>query len=326
MPLFLLIGQDQYQIQQQMMKLKARLNRDWLAFNAHTYPAEQLSNAIATARTLPIFDDRRLVLVENCQFQQFTERHFELLQNLVLPAQTILVFTGRSIDKRLKVAKLLLKLGRLQEFETIPPWRTDLIEDAIALQAKQHNLRLSQPVIAYLATAIGNDRARIDAELAKLSVYADGKPLTLIDVQQLTPNATQSSLQLAEAIRLGNTQQAVALLAQLLSRAEAPLCILATLITQFRTWLWVKSAVIGPTCLKDSELADCCNISNPKRLYYLRQEVLAIPIHVLSQIVTELFILENRLKLGETAEIMLPALAKMAKLFHYSVTVTRLFC
>jgi len=65
MPIFLLIGQDQYQIQQQVTKLKARLNSDWIAFNAHAYSAEQLSDAIVTARTLPVFDDRRLVLVED---------------------------------------------------------------------------------------------------------------------------------------------------------------------------------------------------------------------------------------------------------------------
>jgi DNA polymerase-3 subunit delta len=312
MPLFLLIGQDQYQIQQQITKLKARLNADWLAFNVHTYPAEQLSDAIATARTVPVFDDRRLVFVENCQFQQFTERHFELLQDLALPAQTILVFTGHSIDKRLKIVKLLLKLGKLQEFDTIPPWRTDLIEGEIALQAKQQNLRLSQPVISYLATAIGNDRAQIDTEVAKLSIYADGKALTLANAKCLVPNTQSSALQLAESIRTGNTQKVVNLVTQLLLRSEVPLLILATLITQFRTWLWVKSALASATPLRDTELADCCRISNPKRLYYLRQEVSEISIQFLTQTVAELFSLENHLKQGELPDMILPVLVKIA--------------
>jgi len=252
--------------------------------------------------------------VEDCQFNQFTERQFELIKSLTLPSQTILVFTGRSIDKSLKVAKELLKLGKLQEFETIAPWRTDLIESAILAQTKLHNLRLSQSVIAYLATAIGNNRARIDAELAKLSVYANGKPLTLIDAQRLIPNTTQNTLQLAEAIRTGNPNQVVSLLTQLLSRAEAPLLILAALITQFRTWLWVKSALVSSVILKDVELAKECSISNPKRLYYLRQEVSTLPIHVLTQIVIALFSLDNRLKQGEPIEVMLPALVNMARL------------
>jgi DNA polymerase III subunit delta len=316
MPLFVLIGQDQYQIQQQIRKLRSRLHPDWLAFNAHTYPAEQLSDAIATARTPPIFDDRRLVLVENCQFQQFTERHFELLQSLSLPASTVLVFTGRSIDKRLKVVKQLLKVGSLQEFETIPPWRTELIEGAIAAQAKQHNLRLSQPVIAYLAIAIGNDRARIDMELAKLSVYANGKSLTLTDAEQLIPNATHNTLQLAEAIRTGNTSQVVNLLTQLLCRAEAPLLILSALITQFRTWLWIKSALVSSARLRDTELAECCRISNPKRLYYLRQEVSATSIYALTYSVGELFILENHLKQGDSPGMLLPTLVKITQLAH----------
>jgi DNA polymerase III subunit delta len=82
MPIFLLIGHDKYQIQQHITKLKSRLNPDWLAFNTHAYSAEELSSAIAAAHTIPVMDARRLVVIENCQFNQFTERHFDLLQSL----------------------------------------------------------------------------------------------------------------------------------------------------------------------------------------------------------------------------------------------------
>jgi len=47
-------------------------------------------------------------------------------------------------------------------------------------------------------------------------------------------------LHLAAAIRVGDAAKALALIAQLLSRNEPALRIVATLIGQFRTWLWVK--------------------------------------------------------------------------------------
>lgn len=86
----------------------------------------------------------------------------------------------------------------------------------------------------------------------------------------------------------------------------------ATLITQFRTWLWVKSALASATPLRDTELADCCGISNPKRLYYLRQEVSEISIQFLTRTVAELFSLENHLKQGALPEVILPILVKIA--------------
>ena len=181
-----------------------------------------------------------------------------------------------------------------------------------AIQAKQHNLRLSQPIISYLATAIGNDRAQIDTEIAKLSIYADRKALTLANAKCLVPNTQSSALQLAESIRTGNAQKVVNLVTQLLLRSEAPLLILATLITQFRTWLWVKSALASATLLRDTELADCCGISNPKRLYYLQQEVSGISIQFLTQTAAELFSLENHLKQGALPDVILPALVKIA--------------
>jgi DNA polymerase-3 subunit delta len=53
-----------------------------------------------------------------------------------------------NVDKRLKIYKHLLKYGQCFEFSLIPPWRTDLIVEAIATQAKQMKLRLPKDVVA----------------------------------------------------------------------------------------------------------------------------------------------------------------------------------
>jgi len=316
MSTYLLIGEDTYSIQQKLVVFKSKLDSTWLAFNLHTYAPEALAEAIATARTPPLAGAKRVVVVENCQFNQFGEQQLEILQILPnLPISTTLIFTGKSIDKRLKVAKHLLKHGKLQEFEIIPPWRTDLIEAAISHRAKKQKLALAQPVIAYLASAIGNNLARIDSELTKLKAYANGQPLSLAEVKRLVSSTTSSSLQLAGAMGEGDVALALQLLHELRSRAEIPLVILSTLLTQFRTWLWVKCAISDQVRRKDTEIAQLCGVGNPKRLYYLRQEVAKTPIIALTQAVTSLFELECDLKQGANPDVMMPALVGVARLF-----------
>jgi DNA polymerase-3 subunit delta len=80
--------------------------------------------------------------------------------------------------------------------------------------------------------------------------------------------------------------------------------IAATLLTQFRTWLWVKSAMSATGYAyifgvqKDSELAQLSSISNPNRIYYLRQEVTNISINALAKAVIMVLDLEMSIKKG----------------------------
>jgi hypothetical protein len=77
----------------------------------------------------------------------------------------------------------------------------------------------------------------------------------------------------------------------LLARGEHPQAIVSTLITQFRTWLWVKSAIEGGM-KKDMDIAQLCGVGNPKRMYFLRQEVRTHSLVSLSQVLTKLLDLE----------------------------------
>lgn len=316
MTIQILVGDDTYTLNQQIVKLKRSLNQTWQAFNFHAFSTMQLLEALMTAQTPPLGDTLRVVVIEQCQFHHFGEQQLTQLQTIPqLPETTTLVFTAASIDKRLKVAKHLLKHGTLQEFALIPPWRTDLIMEAIAHKAKAISLILPKDVLLYLAEAIGNDTTRIASELQKLATFAQGQRLTKQAVQQLVPCQTQTSLQLAEAMRQGDLAQMLLLLHELLARAEVPLVIVATLLTQCRTWLWVKSALSDRSRRSDTEIAQLCGLGNPKRLYYLRQEVAKLSVSTLVQAVTQLLALEVSLKQGEGTALVLPKLIAIAHLF-----------
>jgi DNA polymerase-3 subunit gamma/tau len=221
-----------------------------------------------------------------------TELH-KVLPTIVSRCQ---VFNFRTLS----VQAIVQHLGIIADAESISIDEEALT--AIATQAKKIKLVLSKDAVEYLAEAIGNDMTRAATELCKLCIYGNGKQLELAEVKELVPCQTQNSLQLASAIRQGESNQVLHLLDDLLSRSEPLMVIVATLLTQFRTWLWVKSAMSATGYAyvfgvkKDSELAQLCSISNPNRIYYLRQEVANTSINALAKAVTMMLNLEMSIK------------------------------
>ncbi|WDD36375.1 DNA polymerase III subunit delta (plasmid) [Nostoc sp. UHCC 0926] len=317
----LLTGDDQHAIQEQLNQYKAEIDAQWLTLCYHRFPADHLDRAISVARTCSLTGGKKLVIVENCHLKQWGDTELETLQQLVqVPEFTILVFVATTIDKRLKIYKHIVKYAKLFEFPLIPPWRSDLIEKAIATQAKKIKLVLSKGAVEYLAEAIGNDMTHAATELRKLYIYGKGRQLELAEVKELVPCQTQNSLQLASAIRQGESNQVLHLLDDLLSRSEPLMVIIATLLTQFRTWLWVKSAIVSGV-KKDSELAQLCNISNPNRIYYLRQEVANTSINALAKAVTMMLDLELSIKRGAEAKNLLPTILSLSSKFQLTPTM-----
>jgi DNA polymerase-3 subunit delta len=311
MTITLLIGDDRHAIEREIAQYKRQIDPAWQHFNFHRFDSSQLEAAISCARSAPFGAGQKAVVVEGCNFPQFGEEGLAALQCLPhLPATTHLLFTGASLDRRLKVSRHLLKHCQLQEFTLISPWRTDLIAREIATQAKSIPLGLTQEAVHYLAEAIGNDTTRLAAELDKLATFANDSSLSLETVRSLVPATTQTSIQLAAAMRQGEAKQVAVLLEDLLARGEYPLVIVAALSTQFRTWLWVKAALDGGM-RKDWEIAQLCGIGNPKRLYFLRPEVRGISLLSLSQALAALLDLEVALKTHAGKEALLPALLQI---------------
>jgi DNA polymerase III subunit delta len=307
--IILLTGEDQFAIQQKLNQYKAELDPQWLEFCA-------LAQAISAARTPSLTGGNRLIVVEDCNLKQWGDAQMESLQQLAqVPDSVTLVFVATHVDKRLKIYKQLIQHAECFDLSLIPPWRTDLIAAAITTQAKCIKIRLSKDVVEYLAVAIGNDMTRAASELRKLAIYGNGQPIGLTEVQNLIPCQTQSNLQLAEAMRKGESDRVVRLIDDLLARSEPVLVIVATVLTQFRTWLWVKSA-ISSGLQNNTEIAQLCNVGNPNRLYYLRQEVASLSLGPLIQAVTKLVDLEMAIKQGAVhANSMMPSLLAIAQLF-----------
>lgn len=307
MPIYLYWGEDDFAIQKAVASLRDRvLDPQWVSFNYTQYSPEQpdaVIQGITLLMTPPFGAGSRLVwLVDTTLTQHCSEDLLtELKRTLpVIPETSVLLLTCRSqSDGRLKSTQLLQKYAEIREFSLIPPWKTEQLVQRVQQAAQEVGVKLTQRSAYLVAESVGNDTRQLYSELEKLQVYAGvgNKPLDVDAVASLVRANTQNSLQLAAAIRAGNAPQALALVGELISRNEPALRIVATLIGQFRTWLWVK--LMMDTGQRDPRtIAQAAEVGNPKRVYFLQQEVKPLTVEQLVSTLPLLLELEVSLKQG----------------------------
>ncbi len=330
MPIHLYWGDDDFLLMQAVEVLRESvLDPNWASFNFDRILPDQPNSIISglnQAMTPPFgFGGRFVWLVDSPLTQQCSAELFQELERTlpVIPDTTTLLLTSSNKpDGRLKSSKLLEEYikkskGELREFPRIKPWETDKLEQHVRKLAKERGVNLTGEGVNLLAELVGNDTRQLYNELEKLQLFVNNsqKPIPVEQISLLVQSNTQNSLKLATAIKSGQTSEALDLIANLIRHNEPALKIVATLISQFRTWLWIK--LMAETNVRDKqEIAKAAEIGNPNRVYFLQKEVQALTLTQLQQTLPLLLQLEASLKRG--AE-------DMATLQTYIIELCRLF-
>lgn len=318
MPIYFFWGADEFRLQQAVTSLRtSTLNPDWASFNYDRIAPELADGpmqALNQAMTPPFGMGKRLIwlaettLGQRCSDEVLTEMARTLP---VMPDTSVLLLTSTNKpDGRLKSTKLLKQYADMREFATIAPWQTDQLIDQVKRVAQGMNLRLKPQTAELLAEAVGADTRRLYNELEKLSLYwsKDGQiktePLPPEVVTQLVAVSTQTSFQLSEALIAGKVDQALSLATDLLANNEPALRVVATLVGQFRRWLWVSLLMAEGE--RDSRvIAKAAEINNPKRVFILQKQVRGCSPAQLQGAIALLLDLEFQLKRGAPEEITL---------------------
>ncbi|AFY70593.1 DNA polymerase III, delta subunit [Thalassoporum mexicanum PCC 7367] len=314
MPTYLYWGEDEFQIAQAVQELHhALLDPMWLDFNFVKIVAmadEQIIDGLNYSATPPFGSGDRLTwlasttITQKCSDTVRSELD-RTLANLP-PNSHLLLTTSSKPDGRLKSTKLLQKSAIVKEFSPIPPWKTDAIVTFIKKTAQNHQLELTEAGVELLADTVGNNSRRLHMELEKLKLW-QGDRQGQVDTDAIASlvNATaHNSLQLAKAILAGDLDRSLSLLAELMGNNEASLKICATLTGQFRTWLWVRLLVESGE-RDDRKIAEVAGVGNPKRIYFLKQEIRPVSASQLLQAMPILLQLEADLKRGREEAAML---------------------
>ncbi|MEL6157977.1 MAG: DNA polymerase III subunit delta [Cyanobacteria bacterium J06627_32] len=318
MPVYFFWGADEFRLKKAVMALRDRaLDPDWASFNYDRIApdlADAPIQALNQAMTPPFGLGQRFVwLFDTSLGQRCSEAVMEELSRTLpaVPENVVLLLTSANKpDGRLKSTKLLNKHADVREFAAIAPWQTDQLITQVKRVSQEMGLRLKPESADLLAEAVGADTRRLYNEVEKLSVYwsAQGKvktdPLPPEVITRLVAVSTQTSFQLAEALIAGKTDQALGLAHDLLANNEPALRVVATLVSQFRKWLWVSLlAAEGERDIR--AIAKAAEINNPKRVYILQKQVRGCSPAQLQRSLSLLLDLEYTLKRGAPDEITL---------------------
>lgn len=314
MPIYYFWGDDDFTMMQEINTLKENhLDPHWLQFNWEKFAGDKedlIRDAFLQAMTPPFGSGDRLVWLVNtnicqtCSEDLLTEIKRTIKQ---IPTTTHLLLTSsKKPDNRIKSTKLINQYAQVKEFSLIPVWQTDVLIKRVEETVKQKGLNISKEGIKILANCVGNDSRLLWQELEKLAIYQgeNKQPIEGEIIKSLVNVSNQNSLQLAQAILQKNIPLALQLVQDLIALNEPGLRIVATLVGQFRTWAVVKTMIESGE--KDEKvIAENADISNPKRVYFLKQETQNISAKKLLNSLPILLELESNIKLGHDPLIAL---------------------
>lgn len=223
----LLYGPEDYLIQWATEELGKELIHPAAAAMDRTVFSEgngSASELIAACETLPLFSERRLVIVEDCDLfagkksrQYGPDEQSQLSEYFLrMPDSVLLLFKGVGVDKRSGTFKAVREHGMALEF---PPISGQILRGFIRKKLTVMGKNASPQAVGSLIERTGYGDKNSDYtlrhlmnDLTKATAYSREDEITAADFQAVTASSLQSdSFQLLEAAFSGEKGQALKL-------------------------------------------------------------------------------------------------------------------
>ena len=311
MPIHLLWGDDTAARDRAIEALIQRvLDPAWSSINLSRLDGAETGQAVQAldeARTPPFGGGDRLVLLQRSPFcnacpTELADR-FEAALDLIPESTHLVLVNNAKPDGRLRTTKTLQKrikkgLDLEERFQLPAIWDGAGQRHLVQRTAEAVGLHLEEAAIDALVDAIGNDSARLESELRKLSLRAgDQGQVSVTLVHQLVGGLATNALQVGDALLEGHPGDAIARWDALIDAGEPALRIVATLTGQIRGWLWVS--LLEEQGERDvAVIAKAAGIGNPKRIYVMRKQLQGRPPKRFLSLLGRMLEVEARLKRG----------------------------
>ncbi len=183
--------------------------------------------------TVPFFDPKRVVLVENAD-PFVTKYRGELETKLThLPETGVLILDVKTWASNTRLAKMIDSAAtvvcKAPGSQSIARWCSDWC-------ASQYQKQLPSPAASLLVDLVGPEMGLLDQELLKLSIYIGSKAkVDVEDVDKLVGNnRAADTWKIFDAIAAGNVKGAMAILTRLFDQGEEPMRIIGAFSMQLR--------------------------------------------------------------------------------------------
>ena len=250
MAIYFFYGDEEFNIEQEVNKLKKGLDKNFLEMSLKTYDNPKFADLVSILRTQPMMFGKMLVIIkandyfsktfEDKELKQIEEALEDNNENLdIVFVAELPRNEGKKLDSRKKFFKMLSKYNA-KEFAAIPTYKTAELESWIKKQAKSKDIELSSDAVSSMITQIGNNLRQIDGELDKLKLFIyPKKQVTKENVQELCI-FNEDLFAFSDYLMKGEKDKALSEYRKLLEKKFC-LEIVAALQTMTRKWITLKA-------------------------------------------------------------------------------------
>lgn len=229
---YLLYGTKDFEIEEEIKKLSKGI--DEMNISKYDLNNDMLSLALEDAKTMSLFGDKKLVIVDNANmFTGSTSKDSELIEeylNHINENTTlVLIVHNDKLDTRKKITKLIKKVGKVQEFN-------DELDTTSLVRRLFKDYNIDYKTIQLFIDRVGNNPLIIQNEINKIKIYKDNdKNITEEDILNLTAKLIEIDIfKLIDYIVRKNKEKALELYYEMLKMNEEPIKIVVILANQFR--------------------------------------------------------------------------------------------
>ena len=229
---YLLYGTKNFQIEEEIKKISK--NIDEMNISKYDLNNDLLSLALEDAKTISLFGDKKIVIVDNANmFTGTTSKDSEEIENYLnqINENTILIFIVHNdkLDSRKKITKLIKEKGKIKEFN-------DELDSVSLVRKLFKNYNIEYNTIKLLIDRVGNNPLILQNEINKIKIYKDNdKNITNEDILNLTTKLIEIDIfKLIDYIVKNDKEKALELYYEMLKMNEEPIKIVVILANQFR--------------------------------------------------------------------------------------------
>ncbi len=318
MPIQIIWGNDFNSCNKFIQKIiDEKVSKTWKEINLSCLNGDdynQINQAFDEIRTPPLGDGSRVVILKNNPI--FTIKNeeirikFETIYNNI-PSNTYFILQSiNKPDSRLKCTKFiqnLIKKNLANETSFSLPdiWDYEGQAKYIECTANSMNISLGKGAAELILDSIGNESFNLMTELAKAKIYLSAKNnsknkaliLKSDDVKKIFNDHQSNIFKIIDYLFQNKINESLVEIHYLLKKGEPALRLNAGLISQIRMHTIVK--LIDKSGEQDlSKICKIANISNPKRIFFIRKKVKNTSSDFLLRLMISLLDIESSLKKG----------------------------
>ena len=246
--IYLIYGNEEYLIKKELSKIidDSKINTDNII--KYDLNEENVSNVVEEACTISMFDDKKFIICENCNFLSSSEKKelnhdidslSKYIENPFNDVYIVFIVNNEKLDERKKIVKILKKVSKVIECNKLDSHN---LNDYIYNYFKKNGYNIEMNLVRLIIDKVKYDLSNIISECDKLMLYKDSnKDITKEDIDNVIIETIEDNIfELTNSIMEKNTSKSIKIYKDLLLKGEEPIKLIVMIANQFRLILQVK--------------------------------------------------------------------------------------